>query len=800
MRRWLIVLGVSCALLAIPAKGSAQRAKKTVKIGIVVDGPWAFNKVWSAEFIDSITDLVGKDFKVEFPKDKQLVGDWTLAKAKQNLDTLMADPEVKLVLTMGALASQDAGTRPRLRKPVIAPFVLDQKLQGLPYRRGTSGRYNLNYLVLPWQFDRNIQAFKEVTPFTRLTVLSSNKYLVGIPQLRKRLLATAKAAKVQMTVVAVDDDVSKALAAIPKDTQAVYVAPILHLPIAEWDKLIAGVHKRKLPTFSHLGRFEVDRGVLVGLSPTSNRKRIARRVAVHVQRTLMGENPSKFRVVTKLQEQLAINMKTARQINVWPSWMVLTEAELVGWKRGGVQRNVSLESVAKQALDGNVDYRAAILVVKAGKQKVKIAKSNLLPQISANTQGVLIDRDRATSSFSNQNRFMWTAGGSISQVLYSERAWAGYTIEKHLQRSRRHDLQTKKLDTIVGAAIAYLNVLILKSIERIQGANLKTTRANLDIARTRKAVGFATNAEVYRWEAQIANDRKSVIEASANRNVAEIELNRILNRPLEENFRTADPSINSKSVLNAQRALFSHLNNPWSFKIFRRFLVKNGVAASPEIKAIDAALAAQRRFVKSTKRAYYAPTIGLQASLTHIVGRAGASSSGLDLGLPPGMGPEIRIPDDTNWQIGISLSIPLFAGGSRSAEVNQAKLETRRLQRQRTSLVQRIAQRIRGNAHQLGASYAAIRLAQQAANAANKNLKLVTNAYGRGVVRILDLIDAQNQANIAALRTATARYTFLINWINTQRAIGQFDFASSATDRAKFLRDLRAFTKANQPR
>ncbi len=801
IRRWPIPLGLCVAFLLASTTAAAQRPpKKTVTIGVVVDGPWDANRVWLTEVVQAIKKLTKNEFQIEFPADKRLIADWTRAKVKAHFDTLMADPKVKLVLALGVLASQEAGRRKVLRKPVIAPFVLDVKLQGMPYKKGTSGRHNLNYLVLPWQFDRNMAAFLEVVPFTRLTVLSSQKYLTGIPQLRTRLVASAKRRKLKMTVVPVGSSVEQALAAIPADTQAVYVAPLPHLPAAEWDRLIAGVNKRKLPTFSHVGRAEVDRGVLISLSPYSTRKRIARRVAVHVQRTLQGEDPRNYPVVTRQTEQLAINMKTARQIGVWPSWTVLTEAELVGRTRTGISRTVSLESVAKQALAGNINYDAAKILLQANNQRVKLARSNLLPQLSVSTSGVLIDRDRATATLSAQHRYTWTADATFRQILFSEKAWAGYTVQKHLQRSRVHDLDAMRLDTVVAAAVAYLNVLAAKSFERIRAATLRNTRANLDLARTRLALGFASKAEVYRWDVKIAIDRKAVIDSSAQRRVAEIQLNRVLNRPLEEPFRTAAPTMNAKSVLAAQTGLFAHLNNPWSFKIFRRFLVRKGIAASPEIRSIDAALAAQRRLVVSKKRAYYAPTVGLQASLTQIVGRAGASSSGLDLGLPPNMTPSIVLPNDTNWQVGISVSIPLFLGGSRKAELGRADLVTRRLLRKRAALVQAIDQRIRSQGYKMGASFASIRLSRQAAAAADKNLELVTDAYARGVASILDLIDAQNAARVAALRTAAARYTFLIDWMNTQRAIGQFDFATDSAGRAAFLRELNAFASANKPR
>ena len=55
-----------------------------------------------------------------------------------------------------------------------------------------------------------------------------------------------------------------------------------------------------------------------------------------------------------------------------------------------------------------------------------------------------------------------------SQLIYSEKAWAGYTVEQHLQTSREQGRDAVKLDIIQAAATAYLNVLRTKRIERIQ--------------------------------------------------------------------------------------------------------------------------------------------------------------------------------------------------------------------------------------------------------------------------------------------------------------------------------------------
>jgi outer membrane protein TolC len=60
-------------------------------------------------------------------------------------------------------------------------------------------------------------------------------------------------------------------------------------------------------------------------------------------------------------------------------------------------------------------------------------------------------------------------------------------------------------------------VLKAKTGERIQRDDLKTTRSNLDLARTRQAIGTAGPADVYRWESEIATRRREVLAAEAQR-------------------------------------------------------------------------------------------------------------------------------------------------------------------------------------------------------------------------------------------------------------------------------------------
>ena len=120
-----------------------------------------------------------------------------------------------------------------------------------------------------------------------------------------------------------------------------------------------------------------------------------------------------------------------------------------------------------------------------------------------------------------------------------------------------------------------------------------------------------------------------------------------------------------------------------------------------------------------------------------------------------------------------SAKVPSHA---RVAKVAGSRMSVRQLQTQRDAVRERIEQRIRVALHDIGASYPSIQLSKNAATAAKKNLDLVTEAYSRGAVSILDLLDAQNAALVAEETATNAVFDFLIDLMNLQRGACGFDF------------------------
>ena len=141
---------------------------------------------------------------------------------------------------------------------------------------------------------------------------------------------------------------------------------------------------------------------------------------------------------------------------------------------------------------------------------------------------------------------------------------------------------------------------------------------------------------------------------------------------------------------------------------------------------------------------------------------------------------------------GILATLPLFSGGSRFAKTHRAEENLYRLRLQKQAVAERIEQRIRSALHRMGASFAAIRLSKQSADAAQKNLELVLDAYSRGVVSVLDLLDAQNAAVVSEQAAANSVYDFLVDLTEAERSVGQFFALVDKTEADAFFQRLDA--------
>ncbi|UCE42144.1 MAG: TolC family protein [Candidatus Aminicenantes bacterium] len=779
-------------LLIITCLGFPQTPEKlpVKRIGMVLDGYYELNEQYLSFWLNEILELTRADFDVQFPEDKRIVADWTAKGVEAGMNRLLADPEVDLIIAMGVIASHDVATRGSLPKPVIAPWILDAGLMGFPYKDGTSGVKNLNYVNMPERTIREVQAFLEVIEFRKAAYLFDTSYLKAIPEIRTRGTNLVKKIGIDLQVIGVGKSIDFALAQLSPEIEVVILGPLFQIPRTDSARLIDELIKRKLPSFASFDVNDVDRGIMASVIADVSQQ-VARRVALNIQRILLGEEPGSIPVDISIGEQLKINMATARAIGVYPAWRVLIKAELLNEELTDLERKLSLNSAVQEAIEMNLELAARERFVSAGAQDVRQARSQLLPQIDLLGTGIVIDKDRAEASFGSQAQRTLSGSVSATQVIYSEPVWANLSIQKSLQKSREWDFEQLRLDITLAASSAYLNVLRAKTFEKIQRDNLKRIRTNLEIARVRETTGMAGPAEVYRWESALATNQKASMEVSTQRMLAEIELNRLLHRPLDEPFITLEVGMGNLALYTSEEVL-RLTGNIRSMDVFRKFMVEEGLNASPELEMLNAAIETQERILRSASYSSWLPTLALQGEVSHIFAKGGAGTSsgfGLSQSFPF---PEM---DNTSWNIGLSLFFPLFKGGEKLVVRTKAQKELDYLNFQKQAITERIEQRILSAIYLTGSSYVGIEQARDAADAANKSLEIVQNAYSQGAVSILSLLDAQTAAFNADQAAANAVYDFLLDLLEMERSTGRFEFFMDNEERQALLERMRAFYK-----
>ncbi|MGF1508425.1 MAG: TolC family protein [Myxococcota bacterium] len=717
-----------------------------------------------------------------FPKNKARTGDFTLGTVTRHLDDALADPDVDIIWAFGPIGSAAAVERAmagRLDKPVVAPFVPEPMSRLLrSVDRDTS---YLSYVVFTPALSRDLKALLSVRPVRHLAYVMARPLLEAIPATERALKADAEKVGVRLHVVS-GRDPQALIQGLPSDIDAVYVGFDPQQRARDTEALAEALIARQLPSFSQIGRLEVERGLFMGLGGPENGERLARAVAVNTDAILAGESPGTLDYRFQRVENLVINVVTAKALGLSLPWAVISEAELIGKAQAKDRKALTLYGVVQEARERNLILQANDQGLEASQQSVREATGALLPALEGSINGVWRDPDGATG-FSPEQSLSWS--GTASQVVVNEPALAQLSINRHLRDATRFDNRTAVLDVVQSASIGYLNVLRAGVTERIQRDNLKVTKTQLVQAQLRVEVGTGSRSEVVRLENQLANNRTSVIDAVASRNISEIQLLQLLNLASEEPIVLEDVSLEDSPLMASGERLQAFMDGPARFRILRQFMAQEALTYAPELKAGASRLAAQKRSLLSNQLALFIPRVSVSGSVTNAIATGGEGTSAEDQA--------IFAQNPFDWQVGVNATLGLWEGNARYARIRRERAEARSQALDLDAARIQIQADLRSTLHQAGASYAAIGILREAADAADENLTLIQEAYARGKEDIITLVDAQNQALTGRLNTNTAVYDFLIDLLDVQRAMGRFALLLSEAEVDDFFQRLQSF-------
>jgi outer membrane protein len=420
---------------------------------------------------------------------------------------------------------------------------------------------------------------------------------------------------------------------------------------------------------------------------------------------------------------------------------------------------LSLSEAVQQTIASNLDLVSQRQALEADRQEIGLARAVLLPQVDFGMRGQYLDDERSDEARGNNKQGSFLVGAGLSQVIYDEKSWAGFSIQKHVYDGQVKELESFELGVIQDAANAFLELDSAQHVLEIQERDREITRENIEKSRARIAAGWSSEGEILRWQAQLASNDTNVRKAQVNVLQNRLELNRVRNLQPEASVAILPATLTSYGFIYANEEIAAAIVDPEQDRRMRDYLVRAGIARSPDLAALAASIAVGERQLTAGQRAFWVPTLSFNAGVDYLANHT---------------------PDDdfnqTEWGVKGLLTFPLFQGGAKFAGLDQAQAALQSLRTQRRATVESLEQTIRASFAMATGSFESLGFARREVAAARKYFELVDQSYILGVSSLLDLLDAQQQLLAAQLTLNDAKYGFLEDLIAAERTISFYVF------------------------
>ena len=758
------------------------QAQKKITIGISKDANTREFKEFSKLLVSEIIGLTKVEYNIQF---KELSADWQPEKIKQNNFALMNDTEVDMVITLGYISSTAIAKSANFPKPVIAANILDEDLQKMPMKSNhQTGINNFTYIESIISLKEDIHTFSKIFEAKNMAVFIPRAFMENFPQITNYLQQSAENSK--LTFIPVNVSGKEALSKIPENIDAATVLPLIKFSRQETVSFFDTLNKKHIPTLAVNGVDYLQMGATISMTPQFTFKQQARQIALRVMKIIEGTNPADISVlIDGLQRAPVINMASLRETGKFPEWNVLNEAILLNAANFPSGKEINLRMAVAEALQNNLKGKIAKQDVLIAEKDVRIAKANILPQVSVGGSTVWLSDNLVEASMGQKGAFTLTGSASVKQVIFSESAFANIKINQLLAENKKHFDEQTALDIVTQTSGAYIALLFAKSNLLIQNENVNATMKNLQMAKAKEEAGQSGLSDVNRWISELNINKMKFNDAYTNFRNNMYELNKQLNSPIDLSINIPDSNTIDKAVILNQDILTDVFKNPILTERYAGFIIEQMQKNSPELQQLASMAKIIERKTALYKRKWYMPEVALMAGADQAFIRDGTIQ-------PPNM-PVPSPPDDMTFNAGISLKIPIFQGGKSSAEAKKSMIEMDKINYQKEDVLNQLETGIRSAVQRLRTSYLELELSKNAAKAAENNFKMVQDAYFQGAINLIQLIDAQNVMIKTKNMANIAYYQYVMDYIQVQRLQGKFIFLSPKEEQESYSANLREY-------
>jgi TolC family type I secretion outer membrane protein len=402
------------------------------------------------------------------------------------------------------------------------------------------------------------------------------------------------------------------------------------------------------------------------------------------------------------------------------------------------EKPLTLKDAITTAFDNNKDIQIQEKVVQIAKANILDATSNFLPHINLNASYTRNDKvlaENIFSGFKNDNQ----VGLSVTESVYN----GGADIANFKQAQiglnvQEETLRAKKLDVEFDAKRLYYGLLLAYEAERIALDLVNEAEEHYKNVKDKFDHGTASRFDTLQSKVKVALLMPQLVSARNDIDYIKAELNKLLGRKIDTSIQTDEKLEYSPIEIREGEFLqAAYLNKP------ELILQVLGVDIS--------------KWSIEMAKSGYRPDISIQASVNNRSDNTG----------------DIFKSEQSNWNAGVSVSIPIFEGFSTKAKVDAARAQYAQATLTKDNLVDQIAVDIRKSCLDLDKAESIILAQKDNIDEAREALKISEISYDAGVGINLDVIDSQVSLAQVRQNLASGIYDYLMAEAYLDRNMGK---------------------------
>jgi outer membrane protein len=410
---------------------------------------------------------------------------------------------------------------------------------------------------------------------------------------------------------------------------------------------------------------------------------------------------------------------------------------------------LTLQDAVRMALRQNPEVQISNLNYAQSQQDNKIARSSLLPAVSAAAAETVLRSNfealtgKPIPQFPKQIGPFQTfqAGAAFSMPLFDLTLWRHLQASNYAMTAISAQSRTAREQTTLLVVSQYLGCLRAAADVKAARSRVELADALYTLAASLQENGVGTGIDTLRANVQLQNEKQRLMVAETESKTGVYGLSHLLNVDPQQKIELVDTiTFFETPVTDADQFL------------------DQAYKARPELQAMEA----RQQALRKQRQAASA------ARLPSILAQGMWSYYGLSI--------PSSIPA---YQYQVSVSAPLFTGGRISAEIAKADLELKKLDQERLELRNVIALQAKVSVAQLEAARNEVEVANLGLKLANETVSQARDRFEAGVANNVEVVTAQDDLARASDNQINALYKYNQARADMARAFGQIEMLYS---------------------